>query len=96
MASELVALRVDLIVAFATSAARIAKTASTELTPAIPVVFSIGGDPVVEGLVENSLQHLMGSGFLLRPSDPGSNNIYIYVNKLAIANYRVLGVRALR
>jgi hypothetical protein len=51
---------------------------------------------IVEGLVENSLQHLMGNGFLLRPSDPGSNNIYIYVNKVAIASYRVLGVRALR
>ncbi len=51
---------------------------------------------IVEGLVENSLHHLMGNGFLLSPSDPGSNNIYIYVNKVAIANYRVLGVRALR
>ena len=51
---------------------------------------------IVEGLVENSLHHLMGNGFFLRPSDPGSNNIYIYVNKVAIANYRVLGVRALR
>ena len=51
---------------------------------------------VIEGLIENSLEHLIGDGFMLRPSDPGSNNICIYVNKGAIASYRVLGVKALR
>jgi hypothetical protein len=51
---------------------------------------------IIEGLIENSLQHLIGNGFLLKPSDPGSNNICIYVNKGAIASYRVLGVKALR
>jgi hypothetical protein len=51
---------------------------------------------IIEGLIENSVQHLLGDGFLLKPSDPGSNNLYIYVNKAAIANYRVLGVKALR
>jgi hypothetical protein len=51
---------------------------------------------IIEGLIENSVQHLLGDAFLLKPSDPGSNNLYIYVNKAAIANYRVLGVKALR
>ena len=51
---------------------------------------------IIEGLIENSVKHLTGDGFLLRPSDPGSNNICIYVNKGAIAGYRVLGVKALR
>jgi hypothetical protein len=51
---------------------------------------------IIEGLIENSVQHLLGDGFLLKPSDPGSNNLCIYVNKAAIANYRVLGVKALR
>jgi hypothetical protein len=51
---------------------------------------------ILEGLIENSVQHLMGDGLLLTPSDPGSNNICMYVNKAAIANYRVLGVKALR
>jgi hypothetical protein len=51
---------------------------------------------IIEGLIENSVQHLLGDGFLLNPSDPGSNNLCIYVNKAAIANYRVLGVKALR
>jgi len=36
----------------------------------------------------------MGDGFLLRPSDAESNNLLVYVNKSAISNYRVLGVRA--
>jgi Family of unknown function (DUF6982) len=49
---------------------------------------------IVEGLVENSVEHLIGEGLLLRPSDPGSNNLLIYVNKAAIAGYRVLGVRS--
>jgi hypothetical protein len=51
---------------------------------------------IIEGLIENSMQHLLGDGFLLKPSDPQSNNICIYVNKAAIASYRVLGVKALR
>lgn len=51
---------------------------------------------IVEGLIENSIQHLIGEGFLLVPSDLGSNNLSIYVNKGAIASYRVLGVRAPR
>lgn len=50
----------------------------------------------IEGIVENSAQHLMGDGFVLHPSDSGSNNLVVYVNKVAIANYRVLGVRTLR
>jgi putative ABC transport system substrate-binding protein len=53
LAAELMALRVDLIAAFAIPAARAAKTVSVKSTPAIPVVFSIGADPVAEGLVES-------------------------------------------
>ena len=53
LAAEVIALRVDLIAAFAISAARAAKTVSIKSTPAIPVVFSIGADPVAEGLVES-------------------------------------------
>jgi hypothetical protein len=49
---------------------------------------------IMEGLIENSVQHLLGDGLLLKPSDPGTNNIAIYLNKASIASYRVLGVRA--
>jgi putative ABC transport system substrate-binding protein len=53
LVGELMALRVDVIAAFAVPAARAAKAASVKSTPAIPVVFSIGADPVAEGLVES-------------------------------------------
>lgn len=53
-------------------------------------------DEILEGLVDNSVQHLLADGFWLRPSDTGGNNICVYVNKAAIADYRVLGVRALQ
>jgi putative tryptophan/tyrosine transport system substrate-binding protein len=51
LAAELVALRVTAILALGTPAARAAKTASVTVTPAIPVVFSMASDPVMEGLV---------------------------------------------
>lgn len=49
---------------------------------------------IIEAMIDNSAQHLMGDGLFLRPSDAESNNVLVYVNKSAIANYRVLGVRA--
>ena len=51
---------------------------------------------ILEGLIENSVSHLTGEGFLVYPSDIESNNLAAYVNKAAIAEYRVLGVRAYR
>jgi hypothetical protein len=49
---------------------------------------------IIEATIDNSAQHLMGDGLLLHPSDAGSNNQLVYVNKSAISHYRVLGVRA--
>ena len=51
LAAELIALRVDVIVAQGTAAAHAAKEASTRTTPAIPIVFSLGSDPVAQGFV---------------------------------------------
>jgi len=51
---------------------------------------------VVEGIIHNSIHHLVENGFLLSPSDPDSNNEVIYVLKSSISNYRVLGVRTVR
>ena len=51
---------------------------------------------VVEGVINNSLHHLIEDGFLMSPSDPESNNEVIYVLKSSIQNYRVLGVRTVR
>ncbi|MEQ1611476.1 MAG: ABC transporter substrate-binding protein, partial [Hyphomicrobiaceae bacterium] len=47
LAAELISARVDVIVTQAPPAARAAKSA----TPTIPIVFAVGTDPVVEGLV---------------------------------------------
>ena len=51
---------------------------------------------VVEGVIHNSIRHLIEDGFLMSPSDPDSNNEVIYVLKSSIQNYRVLGVRTVR
>jgi len=53
LAAELVALRVAAILALGTPAARAAKTASAKATLAIPVIFSMASDPVMEGFVAN-------------------------------------------
>lgn len=50
---------------------------------------------IMEGTIHNSIHHLVEPGFFLNPSDRGGNNLLIYVNKDAILNYRVLGVRTL-
>jgi hypothetical protein len=47
---------------------------------------------VIEGYVSNDLHHLNANGFFLRPTDPGGNNLLIYVNKSSLKGYRVLGV----
>jgi hypothetical protein len=47
---------------------------------------------IVEGYVSNSLLHLAADGFFLRPTDPGGNNLLVYVNKSSLVSYRVLGV----
>jgi putative tryptophan/tyrosine transport system substrate-binding protein len=53
LAAELVELHVDLLAAFGTAAVHVAKSATAKSAPAIPVVFSMGSDPVAEGLVES-------------------------------------------
>jgi putative ABC transport system substrate-binding protein len=51
MAADLMERRVAVFFTFGTPAVRAAKAASTKTSPAIPVVFSFGSDPVAEGLV---------------------------------------------
>lgn len=50
---------------------------------------------VLEGIIQNSLRHLVEDGFLLTPSDPESNSHVVYVPKNSITDYRVLGVRTI-
>jgi hypothetical protein len=48
---------------------------------------------VLEGIVHNSIRHLMDEGFFVIPTDPGSNNRLVFVLKSSIKDYRVLGMR---
>jgi len=47
----------------------------------------------LEGVIHNSIHHLTGDGFFLKPPDPNSNNEMVYILKSSIVDYRVLGVR---
>lgn len=50
-------------------------------------------DETAEGLVQNSLDFLLNRGFLMKPSDPRSNNRFIYALKSALTGFEVLGLR---
>lgn len=60
------------------------------------VEITLKDSEVIEGLIENSVLHLLGDGLVVKPTDMGSNNLLVYVNKAAIDSFRVLGVRASR
>ena len=49
-------------------------------------------DEVMEGTVENSAEHLLGDVLPLHPSDEEGNNLFVCINKAAIAGFRVLGI----
>jgi putative tryptophan/tyrosine transport system substrate-binding protein len=51
LADELVRLRISVIAALGTPAALVAKAAAAKISPAIPVIFVLGSDPVAEELV---------------------------------------------
>ena len=46
-----------------------------------------------EGIVHNSLYHLVQPGFFLKPPDPQSNNQVVSVVKKSLTEFRVLSVR---
>lgn len=48
---------------------------------------------VMEGIVSNTLHYLVAPGFLMLPTDPGSNNKLVYVVKSWLVDHRVLGMR---
>jgi hypothetical protein len=47
-----------------------------------------------EGIVANNISLVNDAGFLMKPPDPQSNNHAVYVMKSALAEFRVVGVRA--
>jgi len=48
---------------------------------------------VMEGLVDNTTDFIVGRGFFIRPTDPGGNNRLAYVLKRALKGCHVLGLR---
>lgn len=51
-------------------------------------------DELTEGVVRNSLHHLVNPGFFLKPPDPQSNNKMGYAGKRSLKGFQVLGVKA--
>ena len=50
---------------------------------------------VMEGIVCNSIRYLIDPGFFILPTDPESNNKFVYVAKSWLTDHRVLGMRKL-
>ncbi len=58
------------------------------------VQVTFGDGEVTEGVLHNTFHHLIEPGFFLKPPDPQSNNEFIYVLKISIKGFKVLGVRS--
>ena len=63
-----------------------------EIVPGIWVHVKFRDGEVIEGIVDNSINYLIDSGFFLRPTDPGSNNRLVYVMKHWLVDHHVLGL----
>lgn len=48
---------------------------------------------VLEGMIDNSCDYILGRGFWITPTDPTSNNWLIYVFKTHMSHFEVLGMR---
>lgn len=48
---------------------------------------------VIEGLISNTHDHVLGNGFFIMPTDPNGNNRLIYVLKSKLRDFNVLGIR---
>jgi len=47
----------------------------------------------IEGILSNTIRFLVDDGFYLRPPDPNSNNRLVFVLKIALRDFTVLGVQ---
>ncbi len=47
----------------------------------------------IEGIISNTHDHVLGSGFFMMPTDPNGNNKLIYVLKSRLSDFNVLGLR---
>lgn len=58
----------------------------------VQVTFKDG--EITEGVLHNTIHHIVEPGFFLKPPDPQSNNEFIYVLKTSLDGFKVLGVRS--
>jgi hypothetical protein len=47
----------------------------------------------IEGIIQNTRDYIMGSGFFMAPADPIGNNWLIYVSKSKLTGFEILGLR---
>ena len=48
---------------------------------------------MIEGLISNTKDFVLESGFFLRPTDPNGNNRLVYVLKAGLKDFHILGMR---
>jgi len=48
---------------------------------------------MIEGIIGNTKDFVLESGFFLRPTDPNGNNRLVYVLKGGLKDFHVLGMR---
>jgi hypothetical protein len=48
---------------------------------------------MIEGIISNTSDFVLESGFFLRPTDPNGNNTLVYVLKGGLKDFHVLGMR---
>lgn len=48
---------------------------------------------MIEGIISNTRDFVLESGFFLRPTDPNGNNRLVYVLKGGLKDFHVLGMR---
>lgn len=48
---------------------------------------------MIEGIISNTREFVLGAGFFLRPTDPNGNNQLAYVLKGGLKDFQVLGMR---
>ncbi len=49
---------------------------------------------MIEGLISNTHDYVLGAGFFMMPTDPNGNNRLIYVLKNKLRDFNVLGIRS--
>ena len=63
------------------------------ITPGLWVRVYFNDNEMIEGLISNTRDFVLGDGFFLMPTDPNGNNRLVYVLKSGLKDFHVLGIR---